>query len=241
MLFEVDGDALHVGAGLLDGDARLQARDAVQPWVIAAILPAGVFRRLADRRPQLDAARELEVGRHDADHREAAVVERHLLIEDAGVAAEAPLPERVAEHGDRLRARLVFVIGEEAAPQGIDAQRLEQLSRHHAAGQPLGLARARQVVALAAVDADVLEDLVLRPPVLVVRVSDGHLINLRARLPQVDEPLGFGVGQRLEQHRIDDAEDGRRRADAERQRQHRDEGEAGVPEQHARAVAQVLQ
>jgi hypothetical protein len=39
---------------------------------------------------------------------------------------------------------------------------------------------------------------------------------------------------------IHDAEDGRIRADAERERQHRDEGKAGMLAEHPRAIAQVL-
>ena len=46
------------------------------------------------------------------------------------------------------------------------------------------------------------------------------------------------IRQRLEQNRVDDAEDGGARADAERQRQHGDDGEGCVLPQHTRRVAQ---
>ena len=50
----------------------------------------------------------------------------------------------------------------------------------------------------------------------------------------------FGIRQRLEQNRVDDAEDGGARADAERQRQRRDDGEGCVLPQHAPRVTQVV-
>ena len=49
------------------------------------------------------------------------------------------------------------------------------------------------------------------------------------------EPVGFSEGQRSEQHRLHDREDGRRRADAEREREDGDERKAGPPKQQAQA------
>ena len=44
-------------------------------------------------------------------------------------------------------------------------------------------------------------------------------------MPDTHELVGVIEGQRLEQHTLDDAEDRRVGADAERERKHRDEGE----------------
>ena len=50
----------------------------------------------------------------------------------------------------------------------------------------------------------------------------------RVRVPQRDEPIGIGVRQRPQQHGIDDREDGRARADAEREHEDGDGGESGT-------------
>ena len=46
--------------------------------------------------------------------------------------------------------------------------------------------------------------------------------------PDEDEPIRFVIGQRFQQHRIHNAEDGGVCADAERQRKHRGGREAGA-------------
>ena len=56
------------------------------------------------------------------------------------------------------------------------------------------------------------------------------------RLPQVDQPIAVAVGQRLEQHAADDAEDRGVGADAERQRDHDHRGERGAVSQRAQGV-----
>src|SRR5262249_3734743 len=54
------------------------------------------------------------------------------------------------------------------------------------------------------------------------------------------EPIRFLVRQRVKQSGVHDAEEGRVRAKAERQRDDGNQREAGVLEQHSRAIAQVL-
>jgi hypothetical protein len=50
----------------------------------------------------------------------------------------------------------------------------------------------------------------------------------------------MGIGKRLEQDGVHDAEDGCVRADAEGKRDNSDRGEAGRSAQHAQAVADIL-
>ena len=58
-------------------------------------------------------------------------------------------------------------------------------------------------------------------------------------MPDPHELVGVRIRQRLDQHRVDDAEDRRRRADAEREREHGGEREGGPPRQAAQRVAQI--
>ena len=62
-------------------------------------------RRRDERRP---VAPVTELGRHYADNREHAAVEHQRAANDAGVAAELLLPERLAEH-DHVGVRALFL------------------------------------------------------------------------------------------------------------------------------------
>ena len=57
--------------------------------------------------------------------------------------------------------------------------------------------------------------------------------------PTATSSSGAGKRQRLEEHRVDHAEDGGVRADPEREGEHGDQGEAGMLDQLAQSVANV--
>ena len=71
-----------------------------------------------------------------------------------------------------------------------------------------------------------------------IRVVGGRVMGIHFR----DRPdaVGFGIRQRAQQNSVHNAEDRRRRADAECQRDDRDSGKAGTLAQHAQAIANVL-
>src|SRR5262245_49039435 len=58
--------------------------------------------------------------------------------------------------------------------------------------------------------------------------------------PQDHHPIRFVIRQRFEQHRVNDAEYCCVRADAERQSEDGNQGEARIFQQHSRAITQVL-
>src|SRR5215207_6124887 len=97
------------------------------------------------RHPQLRlSVRELEVGRHHADDRVRLAVERERPPDDPGVRAEAPLPERVAQQDNLVRAGPVLLGGERAAVSRRDAEQLEEVRVDALPVDALGLARAGQ-------------------------------------------------------------------------------------------------
>jgi len=55
-----------------------------------------------------------------------------------------------------------------------------------------------------------------------------------------DHAIGVAVGEWIEQHVLDDAEDGRGGADAEREREYRQRGEGGLAAQRAQPVPEVV-
>src|SRR5436305_819566 len=107
---QLAGDHAHVGARLLDGHARLEPPDGLQPESAARLLelwPGG------ERHPHVCLfLREGEARGHDADDCAVYAVEADRLPDDVRVTAEAPLPQAVADDGDEVAARLLFFTGE---------------------------------------------------------------------------------------------------------------------------------
>ena len=88
----------------------------------------------------------------------------------------------------------------------------------------------------------VFEDLCLRLPIGVV--SGGGCVAREAHLAVIfktrDQPLRVAVRQRPQQHGVNHAEDRRRGADAQRERQQGDGREAGTACQKPQAVPEIL-
>ena len=79
------------------------------------------------------------------------------------------------------------------------------------------------------------------------KVLIGHRAGIRggerqigARFADPDQALGFRIRQRPQQHRIDDAEEGRVRADPDREQEDGDGGEPGTLADRAKRVAEIL-
>ena len=106
-----------------------------------------------------------------------------------------------------------------------------------------GVALAGQGVVVHPDRREGVERLRLVAPVGVVGEGDAVLRDAlaRLRLKRGDEALRFREGQGPQQDRVHDAEDGRVRADPERDRRERHGREARAAGEPARAEAQVLQ
>src|ERR1700751_5471533 len=84
------------------------------------------------------------------------------------------------------------------------------------------------------------EALVLALPVEEVGIGDGAFHEVVFVVEERHQPIGIRIGQRVEQHRVHDGEDGGVGADAKRQRENRNRGEAWRPAQLAQSVAKIL-
>src|SRR4029077_2087456 len=82
---------------------------------------------------------------HAADNRVRLAVERDAPADDGAIAAEAALPQAVAQDRDMLVADLVFLLGEGAAGQRRHAQDREEVGRDARPVQALRLALAGEV------------------------------------------------------------------------------------------------
>ena len=174
----------------------------------------------------------------------ALAVQLNVSTDDGGVGGHLRFPEAEVEKRDAFASRLVFVCAEEPTERGLHAEHRQQLRRRLAGRDALRLAGvARQVRAVARV---VGRDVGCRTQ-RVAQVPHFGLGNrvLRDALsrkpaPDLHELLRAVEGERTQQHRVDHAEDDGVGADAERQREHGDGGEAGRLGQHANGVSKVL-
>ena len=77
-------------------------------------------------------------------------------------------------------------------------------------------------------------------PIEIIRVRDRDARLFRLRLGHDHESVGLGIRERPEQDRVDHAEDGGVRADAEREGENGDEGEARRFAQLAKSEAKII-
>ncbi len=208
-----------IASGLLDRDARFEPADAV----LEARFPL-------PQQPRVDLSRQPDVGRcggercrHHADDRISLAADRQRPANRRRVAIEAPRPETLADHR-RVRAGIQLLVpGEPAAGERRLCVNLEEPRRHAHAGKALGLltARLRQALGVGRGDRD--EGPVGAVPVLeAARRHEASPVTRRgAQFVDRDQRVGVGVGQRLDEDRVDQREHGGGDASAEGQRQHR--------------------
>ena len=134
-------DHARLRSGLLDRHAGRQAAEHPEVAVAAVLHGPQV---VPHRRPTLDVLRKVEPGRRHADDFVRPAVDRERRPEHVGPPPEAALPERVGDHREVGRARLLLGGHEEPAQRGLDGQRREEGVRDQGAGHPLRLAIAGQ-------------------------------------------------------------------------------------------------
>jgi hypothetical protein len=238
-------DGGRLAAGRVDGDARPEPRDR------APVLPPVHAHRVAEvhaqvhREVEVDGAdRADEVARQHADHAAGDPVEPHVGADDAGVAPVPPLPRPVREEHVGRRVA-VGVVGAQGAPvRGRHTQGAEQLGlrpRHldharRAAGVEHRLARQRleggEALERATALADVADGADAERPAVAARGGEVAI--------EAYDAVGVGVGQRIEQHRLDDAEHRGVGADAQREGGNGEQREERRAPQGAQPVTQVL-
>src|SRR5262249_43863704 len=155
--------------------------------------------------------------------------------------AEVTALEVLTDDDYAMLAVMLF-FRQKVAPRGrLCAEHRKQVRGYERALNPLRPVAAGEVKVLVLKSRKLHEHLSLIPPGQKVHYPRAKLAaGLRLAFPDHHQSFRVRIGKRLEQHRVDYTEDRRVRADAERERQHGDEGEAGALHQRSHAVAQVL-
>ncbi len=245
LAFELARDAVELALRRVHRDAGLQPRQRRES-PSAALGHRGRRRIHRERHPELRrVAQTLEAGRHDADHgvlpRRAA--ERERAPEDLRIGAESALPQTVAQNDHVRRLGHEVLVGlKHAAARRRHAQQRKVRRRDEFSVDALGLLGPDHRHALAVEGGDVLEALRSRAPIDVVRIRGPPAFHSRAHdiAPQFHERGRILVRERPLADRVDEAEDGRVRADADRERQHRDDREARRFAERPQRVAHIL-
>ena len=144
-LLELPRNGHRLGLRLLDRDAGLEPPDDTQPARHAAreqvrihfarIPGAGRPHQRLHHHRDIDITRParldpIEASGGHADDGEAPAVERELFSDHVRIAAETPLPQAVADDGDRVCARRPVLVRQEGtAKRGADAEQIKVVAR----------------------------------------------------------------------------------------------------------------
>ena len=242
LALEPRADGLHLGPGRCQRHARPQPSHAEEARMVAAIEQVRVVRDpQADRHEDVVVAAEIpKARRQHADDRVARSIEGDRTAQGGRVAAEAILPERVADDRFGWRVRAVFGFAEQAAHARAHADDVEETAGDTPAAEPFRVVDAGERHRLGARQREGVERVLTRAPVDEIRPRHRHLRAVGPDLVQVDEAIRLWIRQRPQQDAVDEREDGRGRADAERQRDEDDGGERRRPGERAHGVANVL-
>ena len=177
--------------------------------------------------------REVEVGGQHADDASRRAVEDQRAGEHAGIAAEGVAPELGAQDDGVLRSA-DSVLGVEEVPPALhaDFEDGEEVGGHPSPREPPRAIGRVPREAGESVARDSGERLRLGTQVDEIRVGDlAWRLFGRRGFPEMHQAIRASVGQSLEQHGVDDAEQGRGGPDAERQGEHGERRPAAGAEQ----------
>ena len=230
---EVFEDGLEFCTGLRGGDSgtKLQRAGKINVWILRYV-----------KREINFAFAPFEAGRHDADDFISFVNELHFVADDVGVAAEIALPELVAENDDALRifARRSIGGNQPAAFEGGDAEMVGRVG-----GKVDGLnvfgevtVGGGQIPKIHAEDA--FEGFGLAKLGHLGAGETGEAVVAGCvDQAKLHDAIGAGVGERIDEDGVDDAEDGASGSNAEGEGEDGGQREAGALAEFASGVAQV--
>ena len=216
----------HVGI-FVGGGSRDVAWAAGYPELGAQVARCGAR---CDRRPR-------ELTRHDGQHVPRPPIQHDGPAHDRWIGRKLAPPETLAQD-DRRGIRAVRMEGlTQERPRSKD---IEERRRDAGPGQAFRLAGPGQRKGHVADAGEAAEAGGLRPEVDHPTRPERLRVTARAGIPEKHQTIGLGKRQRLEQGRVDDAENRGVGADAKGQRQNRHEREPGRSTQSSDRVSNVL-
>jgi hypothetical protein len=246
--FEAAGDDFRFRLQLGHRRVRREAAEHSKPGLspIRQAVADPDLHAPCDGRPELmgeQAVRLRHVSRRDADNHEFMVVEANGAAQRARIPAEARPPKLIAQDQRRRLARRRVLARQEGAPDlRAHAEDIEVVGRDHHSPNLLVLSRAagsrhaQRDGHGPGKHGEGRKGLALGLEVAVVAiggVAEAVLVN-------ADEAIGLGRGKRAQEQAVQNAEDGGVQANAKRDRQDQDGGEARGFPQHPQRKAKIL-
>src|SRR5712691_10857071 len=142
LLLEPLGNNTCLSLRLFNCHSGLEAGNGSQVPRVAVRVDIGLRHRSVELALGINESRgqRLEVCIHDADDVVGATTERDCFANDIRIAAEAALPESVAQNNDKVFAVYLFFRRENAAKQGLAFHDFEETVADLNAGHSLGFA-----------------------------------------------------------------------------------------------------
>src|SRR6185437_6249226 len=233
-LSNMPGNRIHVGLCLLNRDARLEPAHDHQPMKVVIAL----LRRENQRRNDLPWKAVGLAGTKNTDDGVWLLIEHNLFADDVRIGPEA-LPEAIREDDDAVLTGDSFFRKEAAAKMKRHAQHTV-----HAGSGVLGLDHLRRFLAGhvetgPAEGHEILEyGGLLLPIEKVARRNDiAKSLNFG---PDDHQLIGVRIGHGSDERGVDDGEDRRGGADAQREGQNDSESKARALDQHAQTEAKMM-
>ncbi len=234
LLLVESGQAIQFSVRLLDGHTASEAGDGVEPPEV----PIEVGRVEAEWNPEvcslpvwkgsLSSTDVLEARRHDADDDKRPAREVDRASDNGGIGAEPRAPDPIAQDDAVGSARTLVVARECAAERSTRAQQLDEAGGDEQALEILRSGRAPELMALAVEGRGTGEGSLVLAKGVEVHRRQRHVAEPWMLCEDAHQPVGIGVGQRLEEDTAHHAVDRRVAADGEREREGDDSREGRV-------------
>jgi hypothetical protein len=178
--------------------------------------------------------------RSDTNDRERRAVEDNGRADRARLPAKPALPEAMAEHRDgapgSARSRdLVVGRADRRADRGLDAEHREIAARDQRARDALGRSAGGEAPGRGAKRQQTVER-----GGAILKMAEQRIRHAELVAAEHDQPLRVGYRQAAQHECVQEAENGRVRADAQRERGHDRQGEGRPREQRAQRELEIL-
>ena len=222
-------------------DARPHAGDYPEPVLLGQTRAARTRERVPQSGPECRAGGVAEPGRHDAYDGVRRRIESDRLTDGGAGPTEARLPERVTEHSNGSRPRVILGLQEGATKQRVGSQEWEEARGDRPHLYASYLADSEQAGIRSGVGGRFLQHVSSGAPRLIGGDSRGRASAvLREHLLQIQQSIRAREWQGPDQYALDHAEHRRVGADPEGEREYRNGGESRALGERAQRVAEVV-
>ena len=240
-LLKVLADAPEVGVDRVFGHTGSRARDDAQEFAPPApcrLRAEGLA--VLERRVHVDGLGQARVGRQHTHDQVRLAADGEGPAHDGGIGPKLAHPETVVEQRHAGSAWQMLVGGKRPPDDGLEAEHVDEPPAHPSATNLARVAETGEREDSARVGLDLLE--ALRQRLQAHEVRGGHRVRRAVRIhrAQTIEAVGVAIWQAVEQHRVDDAEHGAGRANADGERQHGNGGKSRAVPERAHRIRDIV-